>query len=55
MKINIILLAFLTLLLVACHDGHKQPNNKQTAIVKKEPFTFTIMSDKQVYTKLYKI
>lgn len=68
MKIKAILISLLAIMLVACNasnlvgdtsiqdkSNNKQQNEMQTVISKKDNFTFTITSDKKIYSKGEKV
>lgn len=66
MKIKAILISLLALMLVACNNSventitqdkpnNEQQNDKQTVVSKKDDFTFTITSDKKIYSKGEKV
>jgi len=68
MKIKAILISLLALILVACNDSNdventssheklknEQQNEKQTVVSKTDDFTFTIKSDKKIYSKGEKV
>lgn len=68
MKIRAILISFLAFILVACNNSstventsiqvtsyNDQQNEKQTVVSKTDDFTFTIKSDKKIYSKGEKV
>lgn len=66
MKFKAILISLLAIMLVACSDSventftqdkpnNEQQNEKQKVVSKKDDFTFTITSDKKIYSKSEKV